>query len=213
MLDQTFNAELRSYLENIESEFRGIPAERLRILTGIGDHIISFIKEHREALIIFICTHNSRRSQFGQVWAETAAQYYGIKGIRCYSGGTEATAFNTRAVAAIRRAGFRVEKMKEHKDNTRYLISNGHHPPSGPMFSKKYDDPANPRTNFLAIMVCSDADEACPFIPGAGNRISLPYDDPKAYDGTGQESRKYDERCREMARDLCYVFNYLREKQ
>jgi hypothetical protein len=56
-------------------------------------------------------------------------------------------------------------------------------------------------------MVCSDADEACPFIPGASQRISLPYNDPKSADGTGQERLKYDERCREIARDVFYIIS------
>jgi hypothetical protein len=77
------------------------------------------------------------------------------------------------------------------------------------VFSKTYSDPANPAEKFCAIMVCTDADEACPFVPGADLRISMPYDDPKAFDGTPMEEAKYDERCRQIAREMFFVFKYV----
>ena len=57
-------------------------------------------------------------------------------------------------------------------------------------------------------MVCSDADEACPFVPGAELRLSMPYDDPKAFDGTPMEEAKYDERSRQIAREMFFAFKY-----
>jgi hypothetical protein len=200
------NARLRSYLGDLETEFPEILQARREVLHRTARIIQSSLLDHGLAELVFICTHNSRRSQFGQVWADTAALYYQMDGIRAYSGGTEATEFHPLAVEAIRRAGFSVERPGENLDNPHYIVGNGQQPPSLSMFSKKYDDPANPASGFLAIMVCSDADEACPHIPGAASRISLPYEDPKAFDGTGQETVKYDERCREIARDLFYAF-------
>jgi hypothetical protein len=200
------NLKLRSWIGDIETEFTDIPPARIDVLHRISRFIQSSLNEHGFAELVFICTHNSRRSQFGQVWADTAARYYKIDGIRAHSGGTETTEFHPLAVEAIERAGFSVEKTGENKTNPRYIVDNGIQPEPLYMFSKKYDDPANPASNFLAIMVCSDADEACPNIPGAGSRISLPYEDPKAFDGTLQETIKYDERCREIARDLFYMF-------
>ena len=58
--------------------------------------------------VLFVCTHNSRRSQFAHVWAEVFAHHYGLDWVRCYSGGTEVTACDERTVAALRRAGFQV---------------------------------------------------------------------------------------------------------
>jgi arsenate reductase len=201
---------LDNYRKNIETEFNKIPEDRIDILQQLGDYVISAIKENGKVQLVFICTHNSRRSQFGQLWALTAAQFYGIQNIGAFSGGTESTAFNPRAVAAIKRAGFQIEKQEVNLGNPRYLISNGENLEGNPMFSKKYNDEVNPDTTFCAIMVCSDADEACPHIPGAEDRISMPYDDPKAFDNTDQEENIYDERCRQIAIEMFFTFRYVK---
>ena len=59
-------------------------------------------------------------------------------------------------------------------------------------------------------MTCSQADAGCPFIPGASTRISLPYDDPKEADGTPQEAERYDERLRQIGRELFFVMGLAR---
>lgn len=73
-------------------------------------------------------------------------------------------------------------------------------------FSKRFSDPPNPQVDFCAVMVCSQADEACPHVPGAEKRFSIPYEDPKAYDGTPHESEKYNERSHQIAREMLYLF-------
>ena len=204
-----FTTPLNTYLKNIESEFSQIPGHRIDTLKLTGNWIVASLKDKGSADLVFICTHNSRRSQFGQVWASTAARYYGIDNINGFSGGTESTAFHHAAVAAIQRAGFIVKGSPVQQDNQKYIMRSGPGTPGITMFSKKYNDPENPAENFCAILVCSDADEACPIINGASLRISLPYEDPKAYDGSALEIRKYDERCREIARDMFFAFHYV----
>lgn len=210
MRNSTFDPELDRYVDSIESEFGNIPETRIRIL----NHASGFLEKQLEstgiAELVFICTHNSRRSQFGQIWTAVAAEYYGLRGIRSFSGGTEATSFNHRAVAAVERAGLRVGKSSGNSDNPVYLLQPFEGSSQIKIFSKRYDDPANPALDFCAILVCSDADSACPYIPGALERISLPYDDPKEFDGSSRENLKYDERCREIARDIHYVLGLLR---
>lgn len=71
------------------------------------------MKAGEKAELIFICTHNSRRSHIAQVWAQTAATYYNVPNVVAYSGGTEATAFNPRAVKAMEEAGFKITKTTE----------------------------------------------------------------------------------------------------
>ena len=73
-------------------------------------------------------------------------------------------------------------------------------------YSKKYDEPPNPESNFAAVMVCSDADANCPVIPGAEKRISLPYDDPKNYDSTEQQTEMYDYAGSLIAKELYWCF-------
>ena len=212
MKKDSFYTDLDNYLEDIETEFNEIPESRIEILQQLGDYVISALNEDKLAQLVFICTHNSRRSQFGQLWALTAAQFYGIQNISTFSGGTVSTAFNPRAVAAIKRAGFQIGKREGNIDNPLYLISSGENLHGNPMFSKNYNDNANPDKVFCAIMVCSDADEACPVVPGAEDRISMPYDDPKAFDDTDQEKIKYDERCRQIASEMFFIFKYVKTK-
>ena len=59
-------------------------------------------------------------------------------------------------------------------------------------------------------MTCSDADENCPFIPGAEKRIPLRYDDPKEFDDTPLEAQKYDERSRQIAAEMFYLFSKIK---
>jgi len=210
MKKDIFYPDLHNYFMDIEKEFTEIPESRIEILQQLGDYVISALNGDSQVQLVFICTHNSRRSQFGQLWASTAAQFYGIQDIATFSGGTGSTALNPRAVAAIKRAGFQVEKLEDNIDNPRYIISSGENLHGTPMFSKKYDDFSNPEKGFCAIMVCSDADEACPVVPGAEHRISMPYDDPKDYDDTDQEQAKYDERCRQIACEMFFTFKYIR---
>jgi hypothetical protein len=73
-----------------------------------------------------------------------------------------------------------------------------------------YADAANPQREFCAIMTCSQADEACPNVAGAANRIAIPYEDPKAADGTPEEAAVYDERCAQIARETLYAFSLVR---
>lgn len=91
--------------------FAAISSERLKLLDDMATYLRAKMKQGKEIRLNFICTHNSRRSQFSQIWAQTAAAYYGIEA-NCYSGGVEVTAFNPRAVAAIQRDGFKVTQKE-----------------------------------------------------------------------------------------------------
>jgi arsenate reductase len=124
-----------------------------------------------------------------------------------YSGGTEATACNLRAVAALKRVGFRIENPGGKNPHYRLHFSEDAKPLL--CFSKKYDDPVNPREGFFAVMTCSEADENCPFIPGAKHRVPLTYRDPKEADGTPLESACYDGRCRQIATEMFYLMEQL----
>jgi arsenate reductase len=84
-----------------------ITSERKDLLEEMAQYLREKLSTGQEIRLNFICTHNSRRSQLAQIWAQTAAAYYGIEAF-CYSGGVEVTAFNPRAVAAIHRYGFKV---------------------------------------------------------------------------------------------------------
>ena len=200
------NEKLASYTGILVDEFDRIPDERKKVLRELADFVSEEIEKKRVARLVFICTHNSRRSHFGQVWAKTAAFYYGTGNVETYSGGTEATAFNPRAVNALKDAGFEIG-ISLAGDNPVYEISFSDSAPEILAWSKKYDSVDNPHQDFCSIMTCSQADAECPYIPGATLRISLPYEDPKLYDGTERETEAYSERCREIALEMFYLFS------
>jgi len=78
-------------------------------------------------------------------------------------------------------------------------------------FSKVYDSAPNPTKDFCAVMTCSSADKACPVVRGASLRVAVPFVDPKAFDDTDQEAAKYDERSRQICREMLYVFSQVKK--
>ena len=197
-----------NYIQQAQQGFDQIPDERKKQLKKLAQFVQTKIESGKEAQLIFICTHNSRRSHMGQWWARVAADYYEVPNVRTFSGGTEATAFNPRAVAALERVGFTVEKTSEG-NNPHYRIAYASDAPAQETFSKKYDDAANPQENFAAIMTCSQADENCPFVPGATLRVAIPYEDPKEADGTPEEATCYDKRSKQIATEMLYCFSQI----
>lgn len=191
---------------NLES----ITAERKITLQPLIDFIQAKVSNQQEIRLNLICTHNSRRSHLSQVWAQTAAAYYGIKNVFCYSGGTEATALFPMVAQTLVKSGFKIKTISEGK-NPVYSIkyAANEHPVIG--FSKTYDDDFNPQSAFAAIMTCSQADGGCPFIPGAEKRIPITFEDPKAFDNTPQQAEKYEERSLQIATELFYVFSQINQ--
>lgn len=187
------------------SDFDSIPAERKKQLEKLSDYISNKVAAGETAKLNFICTHNSRRSHLAQIWTSVAAHHYGVTAIEIYSGGTEATAFNPRAVAALERAGFKIENPGG--DNPRYSVSFSDEAKPLICFSKTFDHAVNPKQNFAAIMTCSDADENCPFVPGAEFRIPITYRDPKESDDTSREVAVYDERLNQIAKEMLYTMH------
>lgn len=201
---------LRDYLLQRTAEFSEIPAERKEELTQLASFVSQQVSQHKRTQLTFICTHNSRRSHFGQVWAKVAADYYGIPNVQTFSGGTEATAFNPRAVAAVERAGIKVSQSVA-TSNPVYRLQYLESGEALECFSKKYDAPPNPRSDFCAIMTCSQADTACPLVPGSSRRIAVRYEDPKVSDGTPEETSVYDQRCRQICREMLFMCSLVKK--
>jgi arsenate reductase len=199
---------LKQYIEETVKSFDSIPEERKKILQQISEYVMKKMKQGKSAELIYVCTHNSRRSHFGQLWGKTAAAYYNINNVNTYSAGTEATAFNPNAIKAAQAAGFEITKGDEEK-NPRYSVWFSLQDQPITCFSKTYEDNSIPKEGLCAIMTCTEADGNCPFIPGTEVRISCPYNDPKAFDGTPQQSEKYAERCKQIATENLYVFSLI----
>lgn len=203
--------ELSQYIEELIHESALIPDLRKEKLGQLATYIDKKIMTDSAVQLIFICTHNSRRSHIAQIWAAAAATWFDLSKVLAFSGGTEATAFNPRAVDALRRAGFKIDGTEG--TNPKYLVGYGENIAPLKCFSKTYDHPSNPEKNFAAIMTCSDAEENCPFIPGAELRLSLNYDDPKVADDTPDETTRYDERVRQIGREIFFAFSLIKQQQ
>lgn len=197
--------ELEEYIHTIKDEASSISEDRRKKLEKIADYIRNKVEAGEVAKLNFICTHNSRRSHLCQIWAAVLADHFELDNVQTFSGGTESTAFNPRAVEAIRRAGFKVDNPGG--ENPRYEVYFDDDSQPLICFSKTFDDPANPSKSFAAVMTCSDADKNCPHVPGAEKRFSIPYIDPKGSDGTDRETETYDERCRQIATEMHYLFS------
>lgn len=201
-------AALEQYLQSASTEFGQISAVRKGVLTEMAAFVRLKNQAGEAAALTFICTHNSRRSHLAQLWAAAAMDFYQISpGIQSFSGGTEVTAFNPRAVKALTEAGFQIQV--HGTENPVYEVSWRENGPILSCFSKHYAHQSNPQAQFAAVMTCSDADEACPIVFGAEERFSLPYRDPKEADNTPEEAARYTERCRQIARELLYMASLL----
>lgn len=202
-------SSINHYLENATKGFDGISSERKELLGKIAQYVAGKVKAGQSAELIYICTHNSRRSHFGQIWGKVAAEYYGIENVHTYSGGTEATAFNPNAIHAIQKIGFQVNK-NDSPINPKYTLHFDDRKTEIVCFSKVYDDDANPKDGFCAVMTCSSADVGCPYVAGAEVRVATTYEDPKAFDNTPKQEEMYDERCKQIATETLYAFSLVK---
>ena len=196
--------------EVLKNLFSAAPsASRLEEL----DALVALLNAHsKDGLAVnFICTHNSRRSHFSEILFRTAAKYYGHEHAETFSGGTEGTALYPEVAESFKRHGFTAVKdlapenphwqifhpLLESEDHTSFL------------FSKAYHEAPNPASDYVAVMVCDSANEACPMVVGAAARFPLTFVDPKRSDGTPECSDVYDATLKEIAAEMGYLARQL----
>jgi arsenate reductase (thioredoxin) len=190
-----------------ELEKNEISDSRRKVLQPLVDYIQKKKDSGEPVLLNFICTHNSRRSQLAQVWAQVISAAFNIK-TECFSGGTEETAFHQNAIDSLQRAGFKIENFQDKNPVVKLHFSDQSEPMQ--CYSKVYDNKENPSRAFAAVMTCAHADENCPFIPGAEARIPLDYMDPKEFDNSTIVKEKYDERRDQIGAEMIYVFKNIK---
>ena len=110
--------------------------------------------------VLFLCTHNSARSQM----AEGLLRHLAGDRFEAHSAGTEATLVRPEAVAMMAELGADISKQ-ESKTLGRYV-------------SQPFD---------FVVTVCDDANEACPFFPGAKDRLHWSLPDPSKATGDEEE--------------------------
>ena len=183
---------------------------RRESLDNLVDYLLHRLSQGEKASILFVCTHNSRRSQFSQVWGQFAADHFDLD-VQCFSGGTEVTACDSRTIASLNRSGLVSERKEQGDDNPRYLITVTNSERCIELYSKLIDDPINLLDRFAAVMTCDHADKNCPTIFGSERRIPIRYEDPKAFDNSPQEAAMYDNRSRQIATEMYYVMKKTKE--
>ena len=113
--------------------------------------------------VLFLCTHNSSRSQM----AEGLLRARGGDRYTVYSAGTHPRGVHPLAVRAMAEIGIDIGAAAGHR-------------------AKSLDEFAG-RPVDLAVTVCDDAAEECPFFPGARRQEHWSFPDPSAATGTEEE--------------------------
>ncbi len=106
--------------------------------------------------VLFLCTHNSARSQM----AEGLLRRLAGDRFEAMSAGTEATHVRPEAISAMAEIGADISGQ-ESEMLERYL-------------GESFD---------YVVTVCDAANEACPFFPGARERLHWSIDDPSRVTG------------------------------
>ncbi len=205
MKDQLI-ASLKSFEANISS----LSEERKEKLLPLVYYILDNQRDNDPSELIFVCTHNARRSHMAQLWAAAAALYCDLENIETFSGGIEVTRIHPNALASLERSGFEFSGDDDGK-NPSFLVQLGESIMLE-VFSKAYGDDTNPQKNFAAVLVCSEAAEACPNVEGASVRLPISYDDPKEFDGSEKAEEMYDKRSVQIGTEMLYVMKTVSEK-
>ena len=124
--------------------------------------------------VLFLCTHNSARSQM----AEGLLRHLAGERFEAHSAGTEATHVRPLAIRVMDEIGIDVSGQ-ESKTLDRYV-------------GERFD---------YVITVCDEANEACPFLPGAKNRLHWSFEDPSQATGSEDERLKVFQRVRDEIRE------------
>lgn len=195
------NSKLQQYVQGLD--LSSVQDERKELL----EQLAKLLVERKELdAFLFVCTHNSRRSQLTQAWFALFAHAYGFDSLGVHSAGTEATAFYPSAIEALQHAGADVE-FNSNEKNPKVAISFSEEVPPLISFSKTLDHSSIPKKNIVAILTCGHADENCPMVRGAEARISLNYIDPKWSDFTQDEQEAYRSCSQLIATEIKFIFD------
>jgi arsenate reductase len=116
--------------------------------------------EKKQKKVLFICTHNSARSQI----AEGLMNAFFKEGYTAWSAGTEPTQVNPYAIRVMEDVG---------------IDATYHYSKEVDIFLKQDFD--------YVVTVCDHANEVCPFFPGGKERIHKSFRDPSVIKGSEEE--------------------------
>jgi arsenate reductase len=129
--------------------------------------------------VIFVCTHNSARSQMAEGFLRT----FGGDRFEVFSAGTEATEVRPETVAVMDEIGIDISRHT----------------------SKTIDQFTGASFSWL-ITVCDEAKEACPTIPGVAQQRHWSISDPSAVEGDEETRLDAFRTARDIIRDRVHIF-------
>ena len=203
------NINTKIFFEDARNSLH-LSEERKDLLLQIADTFVDEYLDREKLNLNFICTHNSRRSQLAQVWCFYAIEYFKLKNIFSFSGGTETTAFHRNTVKTLQQAGFEFNVEDFSHQNPKYLVSFKGCKNPLMAFSKTFDNPIN-NYPYIAITTCDSADKNCPFIPDAIYRFHLPYTDPKISDTSENTKETYLAVNKLIAGEMYFLFEEIKK--
>lgn len=124
--------------------------------TSIEPRVDSTRRTARRRRVLFLCTHNSARSQM----AEGLLRHLGEGKVEAYSAGTEVTRVHPLAILAMANLGIDISRQ----------------------WSKHMDEYAGQTFDYV-VTVCDHAAESCPYFPGDPERLHWSLPDPSAVEG------------------------------
>lgn len=111
--------------------------------------------------VLFLCTHNSARSQM----AEAFLRRYAGDQFDTYSAGLEPTELHPLARQVMEEIGF--DMSEHHSKDLQQFLGKSHF-------------------GYL-VTVCARAESECPIFPGVSVRFHWPFEDPAAFEGSKEE--------------------------
>ena len=182
------NYDLKKFIQEVKS-FNPTSTQRAR-LNNIVSGLNKFLNECNT--VVFLCTHNSRRSQYCEIWSKYFSSTYKNK-INFFSAGVVKTKVHKQIYKSLERVGIEVDKN---------LSINIETLPISP-FSKTLNEIEEKK--FISIMTCSDSEKTCPVDARSLINLKLFYEDPKIYDNTTQEDEEYDKTSFMIACEINFI--------
>lgn len=202
---------LKISIEDWNLPFNSFSKKRLKILDQLMVYLKELVAKKLELNVIFVCTHNSRRSQFAQFWLDTFLHNFGIENYNIFSAGTVETEVHKNVISVIEHYGFTVTKDSEI-NNKKYKIALGKGYEIN-LFSKEITSVLEAGLgSFVLIFVCDSAYENCPFVIENQKHFSLTFEDPGRYDEDLNALEYYQKCAYKIAAEMHYLASGLADE-
>ncbi len=125
----------------------------------------------KRARVLFLCTHNSARSQMAEGWARAL----GKGRVDAFSAGTEPSRVHPDAIRTM--ADFGIDISRQRSKSMKEFVGD------------KFD---------YVITVCDNARESCPIFPGDPERIHWSFADPAAIENPVERAKAFKQTATEL---------------